>query len=219
MRLIEHGAGDPAWNMAADEALLQLLGRDVVLRIYGWNAPAVTLGYFQPWTLAPSGRPFVRRYTGGGLVDHARDLTYTIVAPREHPVVVAGTAESYRILHEAVASALRACGVEAQLTGQELDGNAGLCFQKPVRYDIIAPDQSKLAGAAQRRNRHGVLHQGSILLTEGRPPESLRGALATAIAASLQEPCEVSVLTDAEETKASQLVAERYGLDSWNRMR
>src|SRR5277367_1833538 len=82
-RLLVHQAGSPARNMAIDEALLREV-REPVLRIYEWNVPAVSLGYFQPAALAGD-RPFIRRYTGGGLVDHARDVTYTLVVPRKHP--------------------------------------------------------------------------------------------------------------------------------------
>src|SRR5271155_3321183 len=82
-RLLIHGPASPARNMAIDEALLREV-REPVLRIYEWSVPAVSLGYFQPAALAGE-RPFVRRYTGGGLVDHAHDVTYTIVLPPANP--------------------------------------------------------------------------------------------------------------------------------------
>jgi lipoate-protein ligase A len=96
-RLLIHGPGSPAQNMAIDEALLREV-LEPVLRIYEWNVPAVSLGYFQPAALAGD-RPFVRRYTGGGLVDHARDITYTIVVPRAHPWMELSAPESYRYIH------------------------------------------------------------------------------------------------------------------------
>ena len=93
-RLLTHGAGSPACNMAVDEALLRNV-REPVLRIYEWSVPAVSLGYFQPSALAGE-RPFVRRYTGGGLVDHAHDVTYTIVLPRAHPWLQLSAPEDYQ---------------------------------------------------------------------------------------------------------------------------
>ncbi len=93
-RLLEHGAASPARNMAVDEALLREV-RAPVLRLYEWSVPAVSLGYFQPAALAGD-RPFVRRYTGGGLVDHAHDLTYTLVLPRAHPWMELAMPDSYR---------------------------------------------------------------------------------------------------------------------------
>ena len=39
----------------------------------------------------------------------------------------------------------------------------GVCFQKAELYDVIDPTTgAKIAGAAQKRNKHGLLFQGSI---------------------------------------------------------
>src|SRR5580692_3099009 len=97
-RLLLHGPDSPARNMAVDEALLREV-REPVLRLYEWSVPAVSLGYFQSASLAPEDRPFVRRYTGGGLVDHARDITYTLVLPRAHPWMEFPAPESYAHIH------------------------------------------------------------------------------------------------------------------------
>jgi lipoate-protein ligase A len=109
VRIIQHDAGDPAWNMAVDEALLHHI-REPVLRLYRWDVPAVSIGYFQPIDVVPQDRPFVRRYTGGGLVDHAGDVTYTVVLPRDHPVALSGTSGSYCTIHRALAAALNHAG-------------------------------------------------------------------------------------------------------------
>ena len=103
-RLILQGPGSPARNMAVDEALLREV-REPVLRIYEWDVPAVSLGYFQSHTLAGD-LPFVRRYTGGGLVDHAHDVTYTIVLPRNHPWMELSMPDSYCLVHKGVQAAL-----------------------------------------------------------------------------------------------------------------
>src|ERR1035441_1732330 len=161
-RLLVHGPASPARNMAVDEALLREV-REPVLRIYEWNVPAVSLGYFQPAALAKGGRPFVRRYTGGGLVDHAQDVTYTLVLPRAHPWMELSAPESYRHVHRGVQAALAACGIESDLTPAAHAIESDACFAKPVRFDIVAAER-KLSGAAQRRTREGLLHQGSILL-------------------------------------------------------
>src|SRR5271163_2205286 len=105
-RLLINGPASPARNMAIDEALLREVHKPV-LRIYEWSVPAVSLGYFQLAALAVD-RPFVRRYTGGGLVDHARDVTYTIVLPRAHPWMELSAPESYGRIHRGVQAALAA---------------------------------------------------------------------------------------------------------------
>jgi lipoate-protein ligase A len=216
-RLLLHGAASPARNMAVDEALLREV-RGPVLRLYEWSEPAVSLGYFQPAALAPAGRPFVRRYTGGGLVDHAHDLTYTIVLPRAHPWMELSAPESYAQIHRGVQAVLEACGIAGELTPEASALESDACFQKPVRFDIIAAGQ-KLGGAAQRRTREGLLHQGSILVPDPARNGEIRRAFAEAFAGRLELKFAPSELTDAEAARAATLERERYGTEAWNKMR
>jgi lipoate-protein ligase A len=218
-RLITHGPDSPARNMAIDEALLREV-REPVLRIYEWSVPAVSLGYFQPAALAGE-RPFIRRYTGGGLVDHAHDMTYTIVLPRAHPWLQLSMPESYRLVHQGVRAALAACGVESELTpaAQEIESDA--CFQKAVRFDIVA-GASKLSGAAQRRTREGVLHQGSILLPDPKLNPLLRRVFPDTFMGDLQlgwASAPPHAMTAAESARADELERSRYATDAWNHLR
>jgi len=216
-RLLIHGPASPARNMAIDEALLREV-REPVLRIYEWNVPALSLGYFQPAALAEKGRPFIRRYTGGGLVDHARDVTYTLVLPRAHPWMEFSAPESYRHIHHGVQAALAACGIESDLTPTAHAVESNACFAKPVRFDIVAAER-KLSGAAQRRTREGLLHQGSILLPDPARNADLRGAFAHAFAARLELAISPGDLTAAESSRAGTLERDRYATDAWNRLR
>ena len=214
-RLIEHPDASPARNMAVDEALLREV-QAPVLRLYGWSVPAVSLGYFQPAVLAPTGRPFVRRYTGGGLVDHAHDLTYTVVLPRAHEWMQLSAPESYEQIHLGVQAALAACGIVSELTPCASAAESEACFQKPVRFDIVAED-AKLSGAAQRRTREGMLHQGSILLPDPAKNADLRRGFAAAFAAKFGLALKPSELTPQEELRAGILERERYSTVAWNR--
>jgi len=216
LRVIRDDPGEPAWNMAADEALLRHR-RGPALRLYGWTVPAVSIGYFQPVSVVPVGRPFVRRLTGGGLVDHAADVTYTIVLPPDHPLAVAGTGASYRLLHEAVARALRISGVPCTLSHGCAPVDSASCFQKPVRFDVIGPAGMKLAGAAQRRSRDGVLHQGSILAPD--LPAAFPDALCREIATLFGGQAPPDTLSSEERATAADLATSRYGTDAWNRRR
>jgi lipoate-protein ligase A len=202
--------------MAVDEALLREV-REPVLRIYAWNVPAVSLGYFQPFALAGE-RPFVRRYTGGGLVDHVQDVTYTIVLPRSHPWMELSAPESYCTIHRGVQAVLAACGIQAELTPEASAVESEACFVKPVRFDIVAPS-GKLSGAAQRRTREGLLHQGSILLPDPARNGDLRRAFADAFSARLELALNPANLTPAEAARASDLERDRYMTDAWNRSR
>jgi lipoate-protein ligase A len=215
-RLLIHGLASPARNMAIDEALLHEV-REPVLRIYEWNVPAVSLGYFQPHALA-GGRPFVRRYTGGGLVDHAHDVTYTLVLPRNHPWMELSMPESYRLVHNGVQAALAACGIASELTPAAQAVESDACFAKAVRFDVVS-DAGKLSGAAQRRTREGLLHQGSILIPDPARNTDLRCGFAGAFAAKLDVTINPGDLTAEETARAADLERDRYATEAWNRSR
>ena len=87
--LMPSGPCPPAFNMALDEALLESMSRlgRPVLRFYGWTEPAATFGYFQKYAdveRATHLRPLIRRPTGGGIVPHDADWTYSLVFPPGH---------------------------------------------------------------------------------------------------------------------------------------
>jgi lipoate-protein ligase A len=213
-RLLTDGPGPAAWNMAVDEALFRLAAAPV-LRVYEWEAPAVSLGYFQAAALAPAGRPFVRRYTGGGLVDHARDVTYTVAAPRGHALGQLSTGESYSLLHRAVAEALNEIGIAAELSPSCEDENDA-CFARAVKFDVLHAGR-KVAGAAQRRTRTGLLQQGSILLPDPAANAALRAVLPAAFGKVLGFTPQAGTLDAAERALAEELARERYGTNAWNR--
>src|SRR5437870_1278746 len=108
--LLQSGPGSFAFNMALDEALLEAMPRlgKPVLRFYSWTEPAASFGYFQKFrdveqlTLL---RPLVRRPTGGGLVPHADDWTYSLVFPAGGEWFSLKAPESYRRVHEWVREA------------------------------------------------------------------------------------------------------------------
>src|SRR5690242_7405132 len=87
--LLDSGLGSACFNMALDEALLEAIAQVEVplLRFYGWSEPAASFGYFQKYqeiARATLLRPLVRRPTGGGLVPHEADWTYSVIFPPTH---------------------------------------------------------------------------------------------------------------------------------------
>lgn len=172
--------------MAVDEWLLRSGSEHPLLRIYEWQGDWVSLGYFQSLGEARSifgeEPQYVRRWTGGGIVDHRSDTTYTLIIPRNVEVARLRGADSYCAIHQAVADCLGKQGVSCALTGEDSSSQSKACFQKPVRWDLVAPDGRKLAGAGQRRSREGVLHQGSV----AGPPRVLKG-LENSLAKDVQE--------------------------------
>ncbi|MEO0454682.1 MAG: hypothetical protein AAFY98_11180 [Verrucomicrobiota bacterium] len=216
-RAIFDGPGDSSWNMAVDEALLTLATGPVV-RFYDWESPDVTIGYFQLTSVVPENRSFIRRYTGGGLVDHAQDITYTVVLPREHPIAQSGTAASYNTIHQAVATALQSHGYAIEVAQNCPDSDDPACFQKPVKYDLLL-EGKKCAGAAQRRNKIGCLHQGSIVLPQPFPKEDIKGSLCQEFSAMLRLQPNPSRVTKEESHLAKELNRTRYSTKDWNHAR
>src|SRR5947207_9257265 len=89
--------------MAVDELLLKSTSTTPVLRFYSWSEPAASFGYFQKFREIEhltSLRPLVRRPTGGGLVPHAEDWTYSLAFPTSDQWFSLTATESYRRVHE-----------------------------------------------------------------------------------------------------------------------
>lgn len=200
--------------MAVDEWLLET-ARTSVLRVYRWDGAWGSLGYFGKIAEAREQVPgvdWVRRWTGGGVVDHRDDWTYTLAVPAGEPLAMMRGAESYRLPHSALAEALRAEGIYATLATDEPGNGAALCFQNPVIHDLIAADGAKLAGAGQRRVRIGLLHQGSVA---GRLPSSESAARAETFAGRLADDWwagDFPVPVD----EISRRIADRYADVAWS---
>ena len=171
--LLPPSVGAAAENMAADWLLLEDFPDPMSarMRTYGWSAPAFTFGYGQKWGAAraacPSDVDLIRRPTGGGLVDHRADWTYALVLPPGHPLAEARACDSYRAVHEALAEGLTSVGVGCQLQKPNCQApqanNFSVCFKQTERMDVVrADDGRKIAGAAQKRTRRGLLFQGSV---------------------------------------------------------
>jgi lipoate-protein ligase A len=163
---LQSGPGDPAFNMALDEALLEAMPRlqTPVLRFYGWTEPAATFGYFQRYAeveRATMLRPLIRRPTGGGIVPHDRDWTYSLAFPRDHKWHALKAEASYRCVHEWIQSAFARLDMATDLALKSHPAGPGQCFVGYEKSDLLWRGK-KIAGAAQRRNKLGLLIQGSV---------------------------------------------------------
>lgn len=167
-----------AANMASDFLLLQHYPDPtrVRCRFYGWRRPAITFGYGQKFAEVREQLgeeadmlELCRRPSGGGIVDHRDDWTYALVIPAQHDLGAARASESYRAVHHVLADVLQAQGCPARLQTTEPNRpelktkGAAVCFTKAEPADVIhARSQAKIAGAAQKRSKRGLLFQGSI---------------------------------------------------------
>ena len=168
---LNSGPGAPADNMALDEALLEAAPRFgcPVLRFYGWTEPAASFGYFQKFAEVErltKLRPLIRRPTGGGLVPHDADWTYSLAFPAGDPWHKLKAVESYRRVHEWIRAAFTDAGLATELAPCCRKEAPGLCFIGAEQFDVLWQGR-KIAGAAQRRTRDGLLIQGSIQSPSG----------------------------------------------------
>jgi len=172
-KLLDTGIRHAAWNMALDEALLQMaeIEQIPILRFYGWETPTLSLGYFQSVdevdleACERAGFDWIRRPTGGRAVLHDRELTYSVVGPIA--LLAESVEKSYELLSEALAWGLRELGLRAELTLRRPDARAEknpVCFVAPA-YAELTIQGKKVIGSAQMRTKHAVLQHGSIPLT------------------------------------------------------
>ena len=152
--------------MALDEALFETAtqrGRPV-LRVYDWEKPCATFGYGQHYATVArltALRPLIRRITGGGLVPHGTDWTYSLTFPPAHEWTQLSACASYERLHAWLRDAFASLGIETGLAEDCRRPKPGECFHGHELHDLLWRGR-KIAGAAQRRNRAGLLIQGSI---------------------------------------------------------
>ena len=235
--LLEAPALDAPAQMALDEAVLGSAAPETLhLRFYRWTGGpvhAVTFGYSQRYAEVESAVrareaaldfPLVRRSTGGGIVFHDGDLTFSLVFP--WPRLVAPLL-IYNALHRAAHLGLKSRGVASVLhappSGGRADGRRGPaveCFTGPEPMDLVLSDGGKILGGALRRRAGVGLYQGSLRPERlGAGPEVLREALTEGF--SLHWGAVFDPVPPSPEAVAAarRLESERYRRESWNRRR
>ena len=215
-----------AMNMAIDEALLDYVAVPSV-RFYHWHSPALSFGYFGKFSdVMPyeRGRDLVRRWTGGGIVLHGADLTYSIVIPESDAAFGESSTSIYEKVHRALVAVLNEIGEHAVVAGgvdpgaiaagmrTAVNASAYSCFANPVRADVMI-DGCKVAGAAQRRTRRGLLQQGSIQRVD------FGNGLAAGFAQALTTNRSERKINEQVLDRARELAHGKYGSDAWLRRR
>jgi lipoate-protein ligase A len=183
-RLLLSGRNRGSYNMALDDAIWQNFATGLeagkqpapILRFYGWEPPALSLGYAQRAEREVNfkaceelGVEWIRRPTGGRAILHDyAELTYSLVGSVEDPQFSGGVLESYRKISGALVEGLRLLGVQAEMAEKDRRGHAdaltSACFDAPSAYEITWQER-KIIGSAQARQRGVLLQQGTILLS------------------------------------------------------
>lgn len=175
-RFINSGPADAFTNMATDEAIMIAYQRGLVpptLRIYQWNPPAVSVGYFQKTgetvdvkMCKTLGIDVVKRLTGGRAVLHEHEITYSVIIGENYPGMPGSIVESYKFICKGVIEGFRLLGIEVSMETRKNKSsiiNSSACFDSPSMYEILY-EGKKLVGSAQVRKNGVILQHGSILM-------------------------------------------------------
>ena len=146
-------------------------------RIYEWESPSLSVprSYSSEGVnfdvLKDAGIEFVKRPTGGGVLIHGFDLSYSIGVPRQGGWGGLGIDEAGLLLALPVLETLIKCGFMASfrpLKGVENSPKQPLCATQKSPLDILISGR-KVAAFAQRRTAKALFQHGSIYIR--RVPE------------------------------------------------
>lgn len=234
-RVIQDESLSAKENMATDDALLSSYEEndDAIFRLYSWEN-SFTIGVSQkfenyPITSVYNGN-YAKRITGGGVLFHGHDLSYSLVIPTS---LLEGfnIKESYEKICSFLLKFYEKLGLDAKYVkdyeGIELSKNE-YCQVGFEAYDILV-NGKKIGGNAQRRTKKAIFQHGSIPIFKNKD-ESLNGKIGYTLEdfniqldyekvkrlliESFQETFKIelnhSKLSENEENKKKLLLKEKY---------
>lgn len=185
LRVIRDGALPGPFNMAADDLMLRLVSETpmMILRLYRWSRPTASLGRSQPLHASVDlefcrqhGVDIVRRPTGGQVVLHDDEITYSFASSDPSMFEDPSPYGAYRRISAGLVSGFARVGLDVEMAPRmrraALARRTDPCFLE-AGYSELLHAGRKIAGSAQRRFRGRLLQHGSILT--GFDPELLAG--------------------------------------------
>ena len=139
---------------------------------------------------------------------HNGDWTYSLIFPPDHEWTVLTATESYLRTHLLLQVAFKEIGVETELAKSCRRPKPGECFEGHELHDLLW-NGKKISGAAQRRNRFGLLVQGSVQPMDDWSNQDWRDCLSQGS----------SQLEDIPDTRAHELAETKYSGAEYNRKR
>ncbi|MDD2804659.1 MAG: hypothetical protein PHV33_03830 [Elusimicrobiales bacterium] len=225
--IIETPPLDVYEQMAADEALCEALPAPYVLRFYNWKAPGVTFGYSQRRkavgeAVAAAGSAItaiVRRPTGGGIVFHETDLTFSFIF--HAPGVYFEPGKTYERLHRSINAEYARLGVSFDLLNEKTKDYAVNdpvmnCFSKPVDKDILYNGKKVLGGALRKLGDY-MLYQASFQAPDARANAPLhRNAIIKALGGEYGLEWETVGIPADTLAKTAETAGLKYRTPGWN---
>jgi len=207
-RLIRSRSADAVYNMALDEKIFDRYMEDgiPVFRAYGWRSASFTYGVSQKpeneidiKRCAQDSVQIAKRMTGGGILLHHNEITYSLVCAKEDIGEPDSVIVSYRKICAFLISFYRSLGLDASFALDTEDFKKKcipheLCSASREKYDIVI-NGKKIGGNAQKRKRRAVFQHGSI-------PLNVDWAFMRRYARSLPEDISSGVTTLSEELKS-----------------
>jgi len=181
-RLIRSDPSDAMSNMALDEKIFRAFLEDGIpaFRVYGWASPSFTYGVSQKpedeidmKRCAATGLGIAKRMTGGGVLFHNNEITYSLVCAKEDIGEPDSVFVSYRKICSFLISFYRSLGLDASFALEKEDFKTrcaphSLCSASREKYDIVI-NGKKIGGNAQKRKKRAVFQHGSIPISVDWP--------------------------------------------------
>lgn len=198
--------------MALDEAILDgAPSGAVILRVYSWAGEGCTFGYSQKFADAKAAcRPGVapvRRATGGGIVHHDGDTTFSLVFPWDR---TCAPETIYKNIHRGIHQALKSAGFSSAMSSKKQAGVAASCFARAEQADLIDEADKKILGGALRKKGAKGLYQGSLRLAVPA------GVLADGVSREFGEP---ETALESAWLEAGRALEAKYRSADWNERR
>jgi len=163
-------------QMACDEILCETMPEKYILRFFNWEKPGITFGFAQRYKniidiLSDEHKNFdiTRRPTGGGIVIHETDITFSFIfySPEEF-----NPKKTYNKIHSAIFEEYKQNDIKidiANISNSNYNINNPImeCFKKPVEMDLTY-NGKKILGGALRKFSDYMLYQASLQFENAR---------------------------------------------------
>ena len=176
---IDSGCLSAKENMQIDEELISSFKTTdkPILRLYSWHENSCTIGISQNFEDIPQlekyKNTYAKRMTGGGVLFHGNDISYSLVMPTS---MMKGLSvkQSYEKICSFLLEFYKSLGLRAMYAKDDDNivlSKSNYCQVGFEPYDIVI-DGKKIGGNAQRRKKDVIFQHGSIPLFKSENDES-----------------------------------------------
>ncbi|MDR3256852.1 MAG: hypothetical protein LBT18_04340 [Endomicrobium sp.] len=214
LRWINDIPRNAAMNMALDEVLFNEYKSEPILRIYYWDNLYTTIGYFQKAKdiIVPG---FVRRLTGGLMVNHSGDISYSFIVSSDLWNVYDQNG-TYRSIHLAIQKALQQIGINSIILNKKTGSMSNICIQTFCENDLIS-NKKKIVGSCLRRRGNKLMVQGSIHINlYGKAKKVFSKNFAKNIAEFIKTEVKALSFSNNDVEYAEKIASEKYLISEWN---